>query len=85
MTDNEKELPLMNIPEVYQEFCKEVGRIARKYNLHEFRGTFRPGYRSGPHWQDEIEFSWEQGRPGIATGAINITKIQLKFIQTHGV
>jgi len=60
----------MEIPKEYQDFCKEVGKLARKYKLSEFRGEFRPPIRAD--WHSMISFSWTQGRHGAEAGNISI-------------
>lgn len=62
----------MEIPEGYQEFCKEVGRICKKHHIQEFHGSFRPpAVHAGGHSQ--IEFKWEQGRHGADSDKITIS------------
>jgi hypothetical protein len=54
----------IDIPDVHQEFCKAVAKLAREHGLDKFSGTFEPGFKDPSDWQDRIEFSWEQGRHG---------------------
>lgn len=60
MTDETK----IDIPERHQAFCKAVAALAREHKLDKFSGMFTPGFKDADRWQDQIEFSWEQGRHG---------------------
>jgi hypothetical protein len=61
----------MDIPNEYLEFCREVGKVARKYKLSEFRGQFRPPIMTHDG-HSEISFSWTQGRHGVESGNISV-------------
>lgn len=56
--------PKIDIPTPHQEFCKVVAKLARDHGLSRFSGMFMPGYKDQSNWQDQIEFSWEEGRHG---------------------
>jgi hypothetical protein len=60
----------ITIPEQHQAFCREVARVARKYKLTNFGGSFKPGYQD--EWRAGISFKWEAGRHEEDAGKISI-------------
>ena len=52
----------MEIPEKYQEFCREVAKLASKLNVRSASVTLRPGYDEA--WDGDITASWSMGRHG---------------------
>jgi hypothetical protein len=62
----------IDIPERHQEFCRKVARLAREHGLNKFGAAFTPGFKDPDHWQDQIEFSWEQGRHGEDSDKLRI-------------
>ena len=61
----------MNIPIEYQNFCREVGKLARKYKLSSFCGNFSPPIHEMGKI-NRIDFSWDSGRHNADTGNISI-------------
>lgn len=54
----------IDIPLRHQEFCKAVAKLALEHGLDKFHGSFTPGFKDSDDWQDQIEFTWDQGRHG---------------------
>lgn len=50
------------IPDKYIDFCRELARVARKHNMNNLHGSFRPEF--GSEWTEDINFRWKQGRHG---------------------
>ena len=52
----------MKIPEKYQEFCREVAKLATRLNVDSAEITLKPAYDED--WKGEIKASWEAGLHG---------------------
>lgn len=61
----------MEIPEKYQEFCREVAKLAIKYQVEKAYVRLQPAYDDG--WKGEITAHWEMGRHGDTAHRIYIT------------
>ena len=61
----------MDIPTKHIKFCQAVGRLARKYRLSSFSGSFHDLELAGANVKT-ISFSWDSGRHNDAVGNISI-------------
>ncbi len=52
----------MEIPEKYQEFGREVAKLAIKLNAGSVNIKVAPHYKDG--WEGDIEVHWNAGRHG---------------------
>ncbi len=64
-------LEIMEIPEKYQEFCREVAKLAVKLNVDSAQITLRPGFNED--WSGDIQANWNMGRHGSESHRIVIT------------
>lgn len=72
MADEQK----IDIPQPHQEFCKAIAKLARGHGLDRFSGSFTPGFKDATNWQDQIEFTWEQGRHGEDSDRIFMSSVK---------
>jgi hypothetical protein len=52
----------IEIPEKYQEFCREVAALASRLNVDRAEVKLYPGHND--EWDGEITASWSMGRHG---------------------
>lgn len=68
------------IPEKFQTFCKEVGKLARLNNLSSLDGHIHPSWED--KWRETIHFTWQEGRHGAESDKIHMEstrRIQLNI------
>lgn len=61
----------MEIPEKYQEFCREMAKLAIKLNVSSAEVKLRPAFDDS--WEGEITASWSMGHHGSQAHRICIT------------
>ena len=64
---------MSEIPEKYQNFCKDIARLAGQYDLSKFGITFTPGFVDFPEWTSDIQCNWNWGRHGDSGHKLYIT------------
>ena len=63
------------IPVKYQEFAKELAKLARKNKFRSITCHVNPAF--GDEWHEALDVSWTQGRHGVESGGVTITSNQV--------